>query len=278
MIIELPTDNQKNTGEPIFTKMELMQFCSMISVEIPIAFIFRLLDFSENQFLGLLNGNEHEYIPEYKRNNRLSTNFEDDFLKCRANGKYFFTREKLFQNLNYGDWYSNGSIVVDGEIRIILPKECIAVNYKDFMDWLSKNNNYEHLREYHMQMEAPRRLSPRGARVTLLMQRKIEELTKENVRLRDRIVELEAELENAEPKTTVDAKRWKACTEAVLRLYSEIWTSEDQEKVYIKDVFYKKLHKMTHADYLTTVDRLAWDCLPDKYKSGPGRPKKNEIE
>ncbi len=276
MMIGVPSENQKNKGEIIYTPMKLKEFCSMFSPKIPIAFIFQLLDFSENQFVGLLNGNINEYIQEYNRYNRLSTNCEDDYLKYKSRGDYFFTKKRLSPYMHCDDWYQNGLIFVYGEINFILPKESITVEYKDFMNWLSKNNNYEHLKEYHMQIAERRRISRPISTEMLTLRNEIEALTAENARLQDKIAELEAEAEKAEPKTTVDAKRWKACTEAVLKLYREIWVSEDQEKVYLKDEFYDKLHRMTKADYHTTVDRLAWDYLPDKYKHGPGRPKKEK--
>ncbi len=118
-------------------------------------------------------------------------------------------------------------------------------------------------------------------------QNKIEELTQLNTRLEEqnqqliseitkkdlRIAELETQTIPAiESTTTVNATKWKESVEAALRVWVGIFAGD--KKDWIEDDFRGELSRLC-KDYHTDVHAVAWRLLPEAYKHGRGRPKKN---
>lgn len=87
---------------------------------------------------------------------------------------------------------------------------------------------------------------------------------------------LKKQLENSnmpQEITTVDATLWASSCSAACDLLVKIMS--DDERGITNPMFLERMkaispNKRTHTD----VDKLAWKALPDKYKNGPGRPKK----
>jgi len=72
---------------------------------------------------------------------------------------------------------------------------------------------------------------------------------------------------------TVDATLWENSLDAACTVLVGIM--DNGETGITKDTFGERMrdaspNKRTH----TKADRLAWKNLPDRYKAGPGRPKK----
>ena len=88
-----------------------------------------------------------------------------------------------------------------------------------------------------------------------------------------RIAELEKQTIPAiESTTTVNATKWKESVEAAFRVWVGIFAGD--KKDWIEDDFRGELSRLC-KDYHTDVHAVAWRLLPEAYKHGRGRPKKN---
>lgn len=103
-----------------------------------------------------------------------------------------------------------------------------------------------------------------------------------NIELNERIKHLEAEnerlrkdIELKEPKSRVDATNWEESVKTVLQTVVETLTSEKGEMEKWKYDDFKKVCQDNNRYCLTKVINAAWGKLPDKYKLGGGRPRKN---
>lgn len=111
-------------------------------------------------------------------------------------------------------------------------------------------------------------------------QRERESLSQWNKRLSERNKELMAELAAAQgvqkntpmPATTVTAAKWENSVRAAFDLWADIIAGDKAD--WKADEFRTALASRCN-DYHTKVMDIAWRLLPDAFKAGAGRPKKN---
>lgn len=105
------------------------------------------------------------------------------------------------------------------------------------------------------------------------LEKQNQKLTEELAQKDLRIAELEKQTIPAiESTTTVNATKWKESVEAAFRVWVGIFAGD--KKDWIEDDFRGELSRLC-KDYHTDVHAVAWRLLPEAYKHGRGRPKKN---
>ncbi|MGD9576021.1 hypothetical protein [Desulfovibrio sp.] len=111
-------------------------------------------------------------------------------------------------------------------------------------------------------------------------QKQVENLRQWNKRLNEQNQELRAELATAkeiqpiavEPATTVNATKWGRSVTAAFGVWSAIIAGDKTD--WKEDEFRAALAERCN-DYHTDVHAIAWRLLPQAFKHGRGRPKKN---
>lgn len=151
--------------------MDIYEYAERISKQIPIDYIFGLLNISEQKFVDILNENCHS-------KKHLITNYEEKFrFERELFGKNIFTKNYVFG--------------LDSDL---------SVELADFEDWL--DDNYELLKENRVvHIEETSRHEDEAVKG------QIAELEAENSKLRDRIAELENVARAAEESVKKDDPR-----------------------------------------------------------------------
>jgi len=220
-----------------------------------------LYPISEQQFIDLLN-------IESENPRHLITNRECEFRKNEKNNQDdpFWKREDVFKDVGFwglcGYGYPSLNLIKSKTVE-----DAPFVNYEDWLNWahinidlMPENRNYNLLPPIFLKQ------SP-------------------NIHCHDnkqesRIAELEAELAEAKAQAaapqeivTVDAALWENSCKAACTVLVEIMGNG--ETGITRDNFLERMRaiipgKRTH----TKADKIAWATLPDRYKNGPGCPKK----
>ena len=97
-------------------------------------------------------------------------------------------------------------------------------------------------------------------------------LNEQNQELRIELAELKAQPATAEPTTTVTAAKWEDSVTAAFGVWGAIIAGDKTD--WKEDEFRAALAERC-SDYHTKVHSTAWRLLPDAFKHGRGRPKKN---
>ena len=89
-----------------------------------------------------------------------------------------------------------------------------------------------------------------------------------------RISSLDAQISklSTDKTSTVNATKWKDSVKAAFKVWADIFEGDKTD--WIEDDFREALSRRC-KDYHTDVLTSAWSLLPEAFKHGRGRPKKN---
>ena len=242
-------DNPKLLYQVVTNPDEAWNSSKQVDEYLPIEEVRKSLQLSPYQFVRFLNDDSNS--------NRLITSWEEGFIAKLMDGGYggghvpFFSIEDLSNTdlrVHHLDWKEFQQQSMQGE-RDILDSEGIS---------------------FPTATEDTRNSEPQSAEI-----QKESEVSKDLIAEKDaRINELEAQVATtaAEPATTVNATKWGNSVTAAFEVWAYIIAGD---KTDWKEDEFRTALAGRYLDYHTEVHAIAWRLLPEAFKHGRGRPKKN---